>query len=89
MDCLVDDADGLAINWQAAERCGYLPSSPAPEQTPKLEELTAPQLPFPIEYLRLIGSVHQAGATVNWQPRPKGSVGALTEKCLVSYRDGV
>ena len=35
------------------------------EQTATLDELTAPQLPFPLEFLRMAPAIHQAGTTVN------------------------
>ena len=38
------------------------------EQTAALDELTAPQLPFPLEFLRMAPAIHQAGTTVNGDP---------------------
>jgi aryl-alcohol dehydrogenase-like predicted oxidoreductase len=40
----------------------------APEQTSTLDELTTPQLPFPLEFLRMTPAIHHAGTTVNGQP---------------------
>jgi aryl-alcohol dehydrogenase-like predicted oxidoreductase len=39
-----------------------------PEQTSTLDELTAPKLPFPLEFLRMAPAIHQAGTTVNGEP---------------------
>ena len=39
-----------------------------PKQTSSLDELTAPQLPFPLEFLRMASAIHQAGTTVNGEP---------------------
>jgi len=40
----------------------------SPDQTSTLDELTKPELPFPLEFLRIAPAVHQAGTTVNGEP---------------------
>ena len=38
------------------------------EHASNLDELTTPQLPFPIDFLRMAPAIHQAGTTVNGEP---------------------
>jgi hypothetical protein len=40
------------------------------EQTAALDALTAPQLPFPLPFLRMAPSLHAGGTTVNGVPSP-------------------
>jgi len=38
------------------------------EQTAVLDELTTPQLPFPLPFLRMAPSLHAGGTTINGEP---------------------